>query len=95
MFATPTTDMYAVLHQHAPSTHTPCVSALRGARILAAADCVCRRQSLLTEYMQEFAWPSELPVPGRRGKRSGMGMDHVGRLLAGRRAEDLRRYDAD
>ena len=45
-------------------------------------------QSILTEYMDEFGWPAQLPVPGRRGKRSGMGMDHVGRLLAGKRAEE-------
>ncbi|CBN76237.1 expressed unknown protein [Ectocarpus siliculosus] len=45
-------------------------------------------QSILTEYMDEYAWPSSLPAPGRRGKRSGMGVDHVGRLLAGRRAEE-------
>ncbi|CAN0012537.1 unnamed protein product [Ectocarpus sp. 8 AP-2014] len=46
------------------------------------------QQSILTEYMDEYAWPSTLPAPGRRGKRSGMGVDHVGRLLAGRRAEE-------
>ncbi|CAM9635603.1 unnamed protein product [Ectocarpus fasciculatus] len=46
------------------------------------------QQSILTEYMDEYAWPSSLPAPGRRGKRSGMGVDHVGRLLAGRRAEE-------
>lgn len=51
------------------------------------------RQSIVTEYMDEFAWPAELPVPGRRGKRSGMGMDHVGRLLAGKRAEKPDRYN--
>eukprot|EP00752_Nemacystus_decipiens_P009877 g8812.t1 len=48
-------------------------------------------QSILTEYMDEFAWPSTLPVPGKRGKRTGMGVDHVGRLLAGKRAEEPRR----
>eukprot|EP00903_Cladosiphon_okamuranus_P021790 g20036.t1 len=48
-------------------------------------------QSIVTEYMDEFGWPSTLPVPGRRGKRTGMGVDHVGRLLAGKRAQEPRK----
>ncbi|CAM9692070.1 unnamed protein product, partial [Hapterophycus canaliculatus] len=48
-------------------------------------------QSILTEYMDEYAWPSRMPVPGRRGQRTGMGVDHVGRLLSGKRAEEPRR----
>lgn len=43
------------------------------------------QQSIPTEYM------TKAPEPGRRGKRTGMGMDDVGRLLAGRRAEQSRR----
>lgn len=56
------------------------------------ARAVLTQQSILTEYMDEFMWPSTLPVPGRRGERTGMGVDHVGRLLAGKRAEEPRRY---
>ncbi|CAM9877413.1 unnamed protein product, partial [Scytosiphon promiscuus] len=62
------------------------VTAMSGGRTLDYSS-----QSILTEYMDEYAWPSRLPVPGRRGQRTGMGVDHVGRLLSGRRAEEPRR----
>ncbi|CAM9969300.1 unnamed protein product [Pylaiella littoralis] len=62
------------------------VATMSGGRTL---DYSC--QSILTEYMDEFMWPSTLPVPGRRGERTGMGVDHVARLLAGKRAEEPRR----
>lgn len=43
--------------------------------------------------MDEYVWPSDLPKPGQRGKRTGMGVDHVARLLAGKTAEELHRWN--
>ncbi|CAM9127537.1 unnamed protein product, partial [Discosporangium mesarthrocarpum] len=49
-------------------------------------------QTILTEYSDQYRWHVSPPAKGvragHRGERTGMGMDHVGRLLAGRPTQD-------